>query len=429
MTIVFFVVFFALMLLGVPVFYSLLMAPIFEVLLSGEMRFISLLFNKFIGSVESFPLLALPFFIFAGAIMGRGGIIKGIVDFSQSMIGHKKGGLGHVVIMSSTLFSSLTGSAVAATSAIGKMLIPEMERKGYPRVYASAITAASTVLGPIIPPSGIMIIYALVMNESIANMFIAGIVPGVLISLGLMIINFLICEKKGYDYRVPKSTTKERFVAFLKALPSLLAPIIILGGIYGGIFTPTEAAAVAVIYALVLCLFVLKTLKLKDIFIIGLESCVSSAAILVLVGAASSFAAIVGLSPLSKYIAIVTSSITSNPYVLFFIINIILLIIGMFMDAGPAILIFAPILATPLLRLGIDPLHFGVVMSIIVTLGLATPPMGLVLFVASDISKISLEKIALEALPFLILEIVMVFLFTFFPILILGLPRLLGMIQ
>ena len=251
MTILFFVLFLVLMLLGLPVFFALAVAPLVEVIMSGNSQMIATLFTRMNNSLENFTLLALPFFILAGAVMGKGKITERIINFSQVMVGHIKGSLGHVVILSATLFSALTGSAVAATSAVGNMLIPEMARKGFSRPYAAAVTAAATVLGPIIPPSGIMLIYAFTMNVSVGAMFIGAIIPGLLFSVCLMVLNYFLCIKKGFNFQQPKATVKERIAQAKHSFLALLTPVIILGGIYGGIFTPTEAAAIAVAYALI----------------------------------------------------------------------------------------------------------------------------------------------------------------------------------
>ena len=421
--------FILLMFTGLPVLFSLLVAALITIAVSDGWQFLPLFINKTLGGLQSFTLLALPFFILAGNIMGKGGITSRIIDFSKAMIGHKKGGLGHVVILSSTIYSALTGSAVAATSAIGSMLIPKMTEEGYSKRYAAAITSAATVLGPIIPPSGIMIIYAFAMNVSVGAMFMAAVVPGIIFSVTLMIVNYFSCIKKGYLYTSEKATPKEKLISFKKAFLALLSPVIILGGIYGGIFTPTEAAAIAAGYAAFIAIFVYKSLTLKQLIVVIKDSVISSTGVLLLIGVASGFGSIVSLTNLSSTINNFLYGVTTNPYLLFAIVNIILLIIGMFLDAGPAILIFAPIFAAPLINLGVDPIHFGVVMSINVTIGLVTPPMGLVLFVASNLSKISLEKIALEALPFILVEVAIIFLISFFPDIVLFLPKLLGIIQ
>ena len=427
MSIMFFIVFLALMILGLPVLFALGASPLIEIIMSGNLNLISSVFNRINISLESFTLLALPFFILAGAVMGKGRLTEKIIGFSQVMVGHIKGSLGHVVILSATLFSALTGSAVAATSAIGNMLIPEMYRNGFTKKYAAAVTAAATVLGPIIPPSGIMIIYAFTMNVSVGAMFIAAIIPGLIFSIFLMIVNYILCSKKGFNFKRPKATFKERVIETKRSFLALLTPVIILGGIYGGIFTPTESASIAVLYGLIIALVIYRSIPIKELFPLFRECAISSASILLMVAFASGFAVVASLSPISIFASKIIFSLGHNPYVAFFIVNIMLFIIGMFLDAGPAILIFAPIFAPSLISMGINPIHFGVVMSINVTIGLVTPPMGLVLFMSSDISKVPIEELVKEAWPFILSEVVVIFLISFFPDLVMWLPNALGM--
>ncbi|MGL5253573.1 MAG: TRAP transporter large permease [Brevinema sp.] len=427
MTVTFFILFLVFMILGLPVLFALAAAPLIEVLMAGQGVMISTLFNRINNSLENFTLLALPFFILAGAVMGKGRITERIIGFSQVMVGHVKGSLGHVIILSATLFSALTGSAVAATSAVGNMLIPEMARNGFSRSYAAAVTGAATVLGPIIPPSGIMLIYAFTMNVSVGAMFIGAVIPGLIFAGSLMILNYFLCIKKGFNFQRPKASVKERLTQIRHSFLALLTPVIILGGIYGGIFTPTEAAAVAVAYALIISFCVYRTLKPSQLFSMFRDVAINASAVLLMVAVAAGFAVVVSLSPVSHVVNSFMHSLGGNAYIAFFLVNILLLVIGMFLDAGPAILIFAPILGPALMNLGIDPLHFGIVMSINMTIGLLTPPMGLVLFLASDISKVPLQEVVRESIPFIILEIAIIFLITFVPSLCLFLPRLMGL--
>ncbi|MGL4364835.1 MAG: TRAP transporter large permease [Bacteroidales bacterium] len=428
MTILFFLIFLALMLLGLPVLFALGASPLIEVLMSGNTQMIASLFNRINNSLENFTLLALPFFILAGAVMGKGKITERIIQFSQVMVGHIKGSLGHVVILSATLFSALTGSAVAATSAVGKMLIPEMARNGFTKSYAAAITAAATVLGPIIPPSGIMLIYAFTMNISVGAMFIGAVLPGLLFAVALMIMNFFLCKKKGFNFQRPKASFREKVAQTKSSILALLTPVIILGGIYGGVFTPTEAAAISVAYALVISLFIYRSLKVDSLFKLFQDVAIGSSSILLLVAVAAGFAVVVSLSPVSNIVNNLMFSFGDNPYLVFFLVNILLFTIGMFLDAGPAILIFAPIFAPALIQMGINPLHFGIVMSINTTVGLITPPMGLVLFMSADISQVPLQEVVKECLPFIILEVVLIFVITFFPDFCLLLPYMMGLL-
>ncbi|WP_306145442.1 TRAP transporter large permease [Roseibium sp. MMSF_3412] len=486
-------VFLFFLMIGLPVFFGLLAAPGILLWMSGQERDITLLYRNVYNGMDSFPLMAIPFFMLAGELMNKGGITTRLVEFSQALMGHLRGGLAHVNILSSMLFAGLSGSAVADTSALGSMLIPAMEKQGYTRRFAAAVTAASSVIGPIIPPSGIMIIYAYVMGESVAALFLAGIVPGVMVGIGLMLVVRLMADK----YDLPKAqrivnpgqkmatveywvsfallrinlasvllaisfaiagqmsleltggTTAILFVALLaishfilmglrgavsddfrmvckKAVAPLQTPIIILGGILIGVFTPTEAAAVAVAYALIIGFFVLHSIKMKEIPGILNRAGITSAVVLLLVGAAMAFKTVVSLSYAPQIMADFVLSLSENPLILLFLINLLLFVVGMFLDAGPAIIILGPILGPIFVELGVDPIHFAIIMSVNLTIGLATPPMGLVLFVAASVSKERVETIAKAILPFLAVEIAVIFLITYIPALSMTIPRLTG---
>ncbi|MEM7525620.1 MAG: TRAP transporter large permease [Pseudomonadota bacterium] len=334
--------------------------------------------------------------------------------------------MAHVNVLSSMLFAGLSGSAVADTSALGSMLIPAMKKQGYSVRFAAAITAASSVIGPIIPPSGIMIIYAYVMGESVAALFLAGIVPGALVGIGLMLMVKVMADKYDFPVASRKFTWGERGQASLKAIFPLLTPVIILGGILGGVFTPTEAAAVAVAYALFIGFFVLRTLTLREIPDILTRAGMISAVVLLLVGAAMAFKTVVSLSHAPEQLASFVLTLSENPLILLFLINLLLFVVGMFLDAGPAIIILGPILGPIFVSLGVDPIHFAIIMSVNLTVGLATPPMGLVLFVAAAVSGERVEAIARAILPFLAVEIAVIFLITYIPALSMTIPRLAG---
>ena len=426
MALSYFWIFIFLMAAGMPVVFALLVGPGLSLAFEGDQVFFKALLSRLYSGMDSFPLMALPFFILAGQLMNSGGITRSIVDFSQSMIGHVRGGLAQVNILSSVLFAGLSGSAVADTSALGKIFIPAMEKSGYSRSFAAAVTAASSVIGPIIPPSGIMILYAFIMNVSVAGLFAAGLVPGLMVSVGLMIVTSFISKKRDYPVAGRKATWRERGQSFRKTALALLTPVILLGGILAGIFTPTEAAAVAAFYALVVTLFLTRTLRFKELPAIFIESAVQSGVILLLVGASVVFAWIITVSGLAGMVANGMMQTSDNVYVLLFLANLFLFIVGMFLDAGPAVLILGPVLGPLFVAMGVDPIHFAVVMCVNVTVGLATPPMGLVLFVAASVSKERVEAIARQMLPFLAVEVTVIFLITYFPALSMTLPRLLG---
>lgn len=484
-------VFLLLIMVGLPVVFALLASPFALIMIEGDTRnVVAGLYRNLYNGMDSFPLMALPFFMLAGEIMNRGGITLRLVEFSQAFMGHLRGGLAHVNILSSILFAGLSGSAVADTSALGSTLIPAMEKNGYSRKFAAAITAASSVIGPIIPPSGIMIIYAYVMGESVAALFLAGIVPGVLVGVGLMVTVRLLADR----YDLPKAerivqknqtitatesmvswallriniggllfavsglvtrfleTPPNGWLVFLitlpiahaiaqavkarvshdfrivckKAIAPLQTPIIILGGILVGVFTPTEASAVAVAYALIVSFFVLRSMKMSDLLDVLTRSALATSAVLLLVGAAVAFKTVVSLSYAPQILSDYILSLSENPLVLLFLINILLFIVGMFLDAGPAIIILGPILGPIFVDLGVHPVHFAIIMSVNLTVGLATPPMGLVLFVASTVSGEKVETIARAILPFLAVEIFVIFLITYVPAISMTVPYLTG---
>jgi tripartite ATP-independent transporter DctM subunit len=412
--------------IGLPVFFGLVAAPGILLWLNGQEKDITLLYRNVYNGMDSFPLMAIPFFMLAGEMMNRGGITMRLVEFSQACVGHLKGGLAQVNILSSMLFAGLSGSAVADTSALGSMLIPAMEKEGYTRRFAAAITAASSVIGPIIPPSGIMIIYAYVMGESVAALFLAGIVPGILVGAGLMAMTSYMANSSDFPKSRERATWSEKGQASLKAFFPLLTPVIILGGILGGVFTPTEAAAVAVFYAFIISIFVLKEMRLRDLPDVLTKAALTSSVVLLLVGAAMAFKTVVSLSHAPETLAAYILSLSENPLVLLFLINLLLFVVGMFLDAGPAIIILGPILGPIFTSLGVDPVHFAIIMSVNLTVGLATPPMGLVLFVASSVSGERVEAIAKAILPFLAVEIAVIFLITYVPAISLFVPGLFG---
>ncbi|MEM9349956.1 MAG: TRAP transporter large permease [Pseudomonadota bacterium] len=491
--------FLVLLMIGLPVVFGLLLAPGALLVLDGSSRDLAILYRNLYNGIDSFPLMALPFFMLAGEIMNRGGITIRLVEFSQAIMGHLRGGLAQVNILSSILFAGLSGSAVADTSALGSTLIPAMEKNGYSRRFAAAITAASSVIGPIIPPSGIMIIYAYVMGESVAALFLAGIVPGILVGVGLMVMVRLMADR----YDLPKAervvhkgqtiSTTEYWVSLVllrvtlgflffriiggfagffaddapatqawtnlalfsacyvsadlllrqyrksasydfritckKAVAPLLTPVIILGGILGGFMTPTEASAIAVIYALFVSFFVLNAMKVGDLPAILARSALASSAVLLLVGAAVSFKTVVALSGAPQILADFILALSENPLILLLLINLLLFIVGMFLDAGPAIIILGPILGPIFVDLGVHPVHFAIIMSVNLTVGLATPPMGLVLFVASSVSGERVETIARAILPFLAVEVLVIFLITYFPAISMTVPYLTGFLN
>lgn len=428
MSLAFVAFFFILLALGVPVVFALLIAPAMGMFVDGQESLFRLLVSTLYNGMDSFPLMAVPFFMLAGEVMSRGGIAARLVEFSKALIGHIRGGLAHVNILCSILFAGLSGSAVADTSALGSMLIPAMEKNGYSKRFAAAVTAASSVIGPIIPPSGIMIIYAFIMDVSVAALFAAGLVPGILMGLALMAISHILARRRNYPAANERMSWRGRGQALRGAILPLLTPVILLGGILGGVFTPTEASAVAAAYALIVSVFVLRTLSWSDLPNVFFRAALTSGGVLLLVGASVAFARMLTLSGAAAGVEDAALSISQNPLILLFLFNVMMLIVGMVLDAGPALLIFGPIFAPIFADLGVDPVHFAAVMCVNATIGLATPPVGLVLFVAAGISREKVGAIVREILPFLAAQILVLLMMTYIPFLSLGLPRALGLL-
>lgn len=426
MSLIFLWVFLGVMAIGVPVVFALAFGPLVGLLVDGRQSFLIVVPQRLFVGINVYPLLAIPLFILAGELMNVGGITQRLVDFSQKLVGHMRGGLGHVTIVSATIFSGISGSAVADASALGKILIPAMAREGYHARYAAAVTAAATVLGPIIPPSIIMVIYAYIMQINVAALFAAGCIPGLLIGIGLMIANRCIATKRNYPVTAKRASLSEIASSFRGAIWAIIAPFLILGGILGGVFTPTEAAAAAVLYAALVSLFITRELPLRELPQIFYRTAVVSSALLLVIGTAMIFSWVASLSGFTGELGAFLFALTKDPYLLLFIINLLLFIAGMFLDAGPAILILGPILGPTLAQLGVDPLHFAIVMCVNLSLGLATPPMGLLLFVVSAMSRVPVLQIAREMGPFYAVHVAVIFLITYVPAVALWLPRALG---
>lgn len=419
-------IFLAAMALGMPIVFAMAAAPIAAFLLADRAQFLAVLPQRIFQGINQFPLLAIPLFILAGEVMNAGGITERLVRLATALVGHFRGGLAQVNILTSVLFAGLSGSAVADVSALGSILVPAMQRQGYGRAFAAAVTAASAVIGPIVPPSIIMVIYAYVMNVSVAAMFLGGFLPGLVLAFGLMVVTNLLARRRAYPRSARRAPLPELAAAARGAFLPLLTPVMILGGILGGVFTPTEAAAAAVVYALLLALLVLRTLRLSDLPALFLRAGVAASAVLLAIGTAALFGWVATLSGLPGKLAAALLAITTEPLLLLLLVNLLLLLVGMFMDAGPAILILGPILAPTMQQLGVDPIHFALIMCINLTIGLATPPVGLVLFVSSALARESIERIAREMLPYYVVHLAVILLVTYVPAVTLALPRLFG---
>lgn len=412
--------------LGVPVIFALLLSAGIDLALHNQTRFYAMLMQRWVSGIDSFPIMALPLFILAGELMNSGGVTLRIVRFAETLVGHLRGGLGYVCVLSSVVLSGGSGSAVADASALGSMLIPPMQKMGYPRPLSAAIVASSGILAPIIPPSTLMIVYSFSQNVSVAAMFIGGVVPGLMLAGALMAAIAYKARQGVFPPVKLKATARQRIDAFTQGLLPIGTPVILMGCIIGGFTTPTEAAAIAAVYALFVGMFYTREITMKTLpGIIGTAT-YAAAKILIIVGVAMAFASVVSLRQTPQMVGNLIIQLTDNPYILLLLINFLLLGVGCIIDATPAIMILAPIISPVMVKLGIDPVHFGVVMVFNLSIGLLTPPMGMVLFVTAGISRLSIMSIARALIPFFGGMIVVLLSISFFPVLVIGLPRALG---
>ena len=389
---------------------------------------LQLVAQRMFTGIDSFPLMAVPFFILAGDLMNRGGTTVRIIGFANSLVGHIRGGLAHACIVANMIFAGISGSAVADASAIGSIMIPSMEKNGYDLDFSAALNSAAATIGPIIPPSIIMVIYGVSVNVSVGGLFAAGFIPGIMLGLAMMIVVSRVSRKKSYAMSEGFSGAMVR-KELKSSVWALMAPVIILGGILGGVFTPTEAAAVAVIYSFFVGKFVFREITWKDLPGILFQSGITTGAILLIISLANVFAWVIAANQIPVKLSSMFLSATSNPYVFLLIVNILLLIVGMFMETGAAIILLAPILAPIATQLGVHPLHFGFMMVLNLAIGMATPPVGVCLFVSCGITGLSLEKVSAAVMRFVLAEIAILTLVTYVAPISLFLPRLLGFIR
>lgn len=411
--------------MGIPIAFVLGIVPLVYLKFFGNMP-LDIIGQRLFNGVDSFVFLAMPFFILAGNLMNSTGITRALVRLSQVIVGRIHGGLAQTNIVVSVLFAGLTGSAVADTAAIGSMLVPAMEEEGYSSEYSAAVTASSSIIGPIIPPSIIMVIYGAVTGESIGSLFMAGFVPGVVVALCLMAMAFFFAIKENHPRRTESFTKKEITDTFRSSIIALLVPIIIIGGILSGVFTATEAAAVAVAYSLIVGIFIYKNLTVKTIIKALKESAIVSAAILLIVACSNILSLALAIEHVPQQIATIVTGAISNKYVFLFAINIFLLFMGMVMEIGASVILLSPILLPLAIQYGIHPLHFALIMLVNLNIGLATPPLGVCIFTISPIAKTPIEKIVRKIMPFLAVEVIALFLITYIPDLVLFIPRLTG---
>ncbi|WP_299531197.1 TRAP transporter large permease [Ulvibacterium sp.] len=414
-------VFVVCLLFRVPIAFALGLSCLFYLLLNGIPLIVVPM--KMYSGIDVFVLLSIPGFILAGNLMNHGGLTAKIISFCNHLMGHIRGGLALANIGASMLFAGISGTAVSDTASIGAVMIPAMKKEGYDASFSCAITAASSTVGPIIPPSVPMIIAATLSGLSVGRLFLAGAIPGFLLGFGLMGIAYYIAVKKKYP-KHPRSSIGQIAKGFLDTFWSLLMTFIILFGIIGGVFTPTEASIIAVLYALMVGMFVYRKLNFKNILVIVLDSMKTSASLMVLVGFANLFGWILITEQLPQLISSEILAFSENKYVVLLLINILLILVGTFMETIAALLVLFPILLKVALAVDVDPIHFAVIALLNLMIGLTTPPLGICLFVSSSIGKVSIGKVSMAGLPFLTVSILVLILVTLFPQLSLFLPDL-----
>ena len=420
MSLILVVVFLVLLVLNVPVAFSLAIASLLALAQGGIP--LTLVVQRMTNASDSFILLAIPFFILAGNLMARGGMSQAIIDFAESIVGFIRGGLAQVNILTSLFFAGITGAAVADTSAIGSILIPPMLRRGYHRDLTTAVTASSSTIGVIVPPSIPMVIFGVVTGVSVGRMFLGGLLPGLLVTLMLMVVTYVISLRRGYERgAVPRLGTIGRNLR--RSILALLMPLIIIGGIISGVFTPTEAAVIAVAYALVIGLLVTRTLHLRDLPGIALETAKTSAVVMLMIAAASLYGWILTRERIPVAAANYIASLTSEPALILLLMVAIYIAAGTVMDLGANIIILVPVLFPITSLLGIDPVHFGVVTVMALSIGLITPPVGACLFVSCGISKTPILEASGMTLIYILGLLGITILLIFFPQLVLWVPN------
>lgn len=419
-------IFFVMLLAGVPIFIALLAAALAGFIYLGDYSLLRIMIQQFFGGMDIFTLLAIPLFIMTGNLMNKTGITDKLLEFSRVLVGHLRGGLGHVNVVASIIFAGISGSAAADTSAIGAILIPAMAKEGYDRSYAAGITAGSSLIGPIIPPSIFMVLYGTMTNQSIGALFIAGIIPGLMLGAAFMIMNYYYSKKNNYPISNEKASFKKVVKTGAESLIALFAPIIIIGGIITGVVTPTEAGAAAVFYTVIVGFFITKKLRIKYFVDALYETIRNTSVVFLIMGSASVVSWLLKWEQVPQKFAGFMLSLTDNTTILLMIMSLMIFIIGMFMEEIAALILLTPVLAPAAVYAGIDPLHFGIVMTLNITIALITPPMGACVYIVSAVGKVKLETLFKEIWPFVAVAMTVLLMIILFPSLVVTLPKLLG---
>jgi C4-dicarboxylate transporter DctM subunit len=402
--------------LSMPIAMAMGLATLLTMLLVDGAPSVLLLARSLVTAADSFPLVAVPLFILAGDLMQVGGMSRRIVSFAFSMVGHVKGGLAYVNVLACCFFAAISGSSPATVAAIGSNMIPEMEKVGYSRAFSASLTAAGGMVGVMIPPSIPFIIYGVTAEVSIGNLFKAGIIPGILFALAYMLTARFILRKNAKLEEVKRSFSyQEVGRSFGSSIWALLVPVIILGGIYGGVFTPTEAGGVAVLYAIIIGVFVYRDIRLVDLPKIFARSAFTSGQILILVVMAGGFGRLLTIAQVPNDLAAAISEMSSDPLMVLLLINILLIIIGMFMETIASIIILTPLLLPVAVAVGVDPVHFGVIMTVNLAIGFCTPPLGVNLFVASSVSGVNILQLSRAIIPYFVAMLVLLAAITYIP--------------
>lgn len=407
--------FFVLLLLSVPIGYAIGISSLIAIYLYSDIPLLIIAQNAIAG-VDSFPLLAIPFFMLAGNLMSSGGIARRLVNFFDALIGHITGGLGIVTVIVCMFFAAISGSAVATVSAVGAFMIPEMVKHGYNKSFSAALTAAAGTIGVIIPPSIPFVIYGVVSGTSITKLFTAGFLPGMMMGGALMLVCYFVSKKNGYKGKEHRATNEEIIKAFKDAFWAILSPVIILGGIYSGFFTPTEAAVISVVYSFVIGVFVYRELDVKGAYKSFKDAIVVNGSTTFMVGFSTAFAAFLTMAQIPNAIASLITGMTDNKFLILLIINIFLLVVGMFIDNIPATIILTPILLPICTSFGMNPVTFGIMLTMNLAIGFCSPPYGINLFVASSISKVPIEDLTKSIIKPLIGLLAVLLLISYIPI-------------
>lgn len=411
--------------LTVPIGFSLGIASLAYIFATDQMT-LGFVARNMVTGTDSFPIMAIPFFVFAGELMGGGGISKRLLDVANVFFGRIRGGLAIVTVVVCMFFAAISGSGPATVAAVGGMVVPTMLEKGYDKKFVLALIAAAGSIGVIIPPSIPMVVYSVTVNSSVSSLFLAGFIPGILIGLVLIAYSYFYARSAGYKGDTEPFSIGRALREVWRGKWALLSPVIILGGIYGGIFTPTEAAAVSVVYSLIIGLFVHKELNFKQMLDVTKRACETTATILVVIGCATGFSKVLTLGRIPTTVATLLTTMTDSKVLILLLINLLLLLVGCFMETVCAIMILAPILFPVVTALGVDPVHFGIIMVTNLAIGFITPPLGVNLFVASRVGETTLDVVIKGIIPFLVLMIATLMLITYVPAISMFLPNLLG---